>query len=117
MNDSTVMELHTGGNGTLRIWQSPVAGWCWATPNGSEGSNEPSIDAAVYNAHEAEAFMAAAQRLATMTSIDLAVARAHAASRTAAQVPTQRTINIGEPGSRGLRTYVQLFAAIAAAWA
>ncbi len=31
------------------------------------------------NAHEAEAFMAAAQRLATTTSIDLAVARAHAA--------------------------------------
>ena len=67
------------------------------------------------NAHEAEAFMAAAQRLATMTSIDLAVARAHAASRTAAQVPAQRTITIGEPGSRGLRTYVQLFAVIAAA--
>jgi hypothetical protein len=67
------------------------------------------------NAHEAEAFMAAAQRLATATSIDLAVARSHAASRTAAQVPTQRTITIGEPGSRGLRTYVQLFAAIAAA--
>ena len=67
------------------------------------------------NAHEAEAFMAAAQRLATMTSIDLAVARAHSASRTAAQVPAQRTITIGEPGSRGLRTYVQLFAVIAAA--
>ena len=67
------------------------------------------------NAHEAEAFMAAAQRLATMTSIDLAVARGHAASRTAAQAPTQRTITIGEPGSRGLRTYVQLFAAIALA--
>ena len=67
------------------------------------------------NAHEAEAFMAAAQRLATMTSIDLAVARAHAATRTGAQTPTQRTITIGEPGSRGLRTYVQLFAAIAAA--
>ena len=29
------------------------------------------------NTHEAEAFMAAAQRLATATSIDLAVARAH----------------------------------------
>lgn len=67
------------------------------------------------NAHEAEAFMAAAQRLATATSIDLAVARAHSASRTAAQVPIQRTITIGEPGSRGLRTYVQLFAGIAAA--
>ena len=67
------------------------------------------------NTHEAEAFMAAAQRLATATSIDLAVARAHSASRTAAQAPTQRTITIGEPGSRGLRTYVQLFAGIAAA--
>ena len=67
------------------------------------------------NAHEAEAFMAAAQRLATATSIDLAVARAHSASRTAAQAPTQRTITIGEPGTRGLRTYVQLFAVIAAA--
>jgi len=67
------------------------------------------------NAHEAEAFMAAAQRLATATSIDLAVARAHSATRTAAQSPTQRTITIGEPGTRGLRTYVQLFAVIAAA--
>lgn len=67
------------------------------------------------NVHEAEAFMAAAQRLATATAIDLAVARAHTAARTAAQVPTQRTITIGDPGSRGLRTYVQLFAGIAAA--
>ena len=67
------------------------------------------------NTHEAEAFMAAAQRLATATSIDLAVARAHSATRTAAQSPTQRTITIGEPGARGLRTYVQLFAAIASA--
>ena len=67
------------------------------------------------NAHEAEAFMAAAQRLATATSIDLAVARSHSSTRTAAQVPTQRTVTIGEPGSRGLRTYVQLFAVIAAA--
>ncbi len=67
------------------------------------------------NSHEAEAFMAAAQRLATATSIDLAVARAHSATRNAAQTPTQRTITIGEPGTRGLRTYVQLFAVIAAA--
>lgn len=67
------------------------------------------------NAHEAEAFMAAAQRLATTASIDLAVARAHSAGRTAASEPTQRTITIGEPGTRGLRTYVQLFAVIAAA--
>lgn len=67
------------------------------------------------NVHEAEAFMAAAQRLATTTSIDLAVARAHAATRTAAQTPVQRTITIGAAGSKGLRTYVQLFVAIAVA--
>ncbi|MCV7194439.1 DUF2786 domain-containing protein [Mycolicibacterium brumae] len=67
------------------------------------------------NPHEAEAFMAAAQRLATATAIDLAVARSHAAKREAAQTPTQRTVTIGEPGTRGLRTYVQLFAVIAAA--
>ena len=65
------------------------------------------------NAHEAEAFMTAAQRLATATSIDLAVARSHSAKREAAQTPTQRTITIGEAGSRGLRTYVQLFSVIA----
>jgi len=34
------------------------------------------------NGHEAEAFMSAAQRLATATSIDLAVARSHADKRT-----------------------------------
>jgi hypothetical protein len=67
------------------------------------------------NVHEAEAFMAAAQRLATTTSIDLAVARAHSAERTKAQLPTQRTITIGAAGTRGLRTYVQLFVVIAAA--
>jgi hypothetical protein len=67
------------------------------------------------NAHEAEAFMAAAQRLATATSIDLAVARSHSAKRSAAQAPTQRTITIGEAGTKGLRTFVQLFAVIGAA--
>ncbi|WP_319447565.1 MULTISPECIES: DUF2786 domain-containing protein [unclassified Mycobacterium] len=67
------------------------------------------------NVHEAETFMAAAQRLATTTSIDLAVARAHSATRSKAQAPTQRTITIGNAGARGLRTYVQLFAVIAAA--
>jgi hypothetical protein len=67
------------------------------------------------NPHEAEAFMAAAQRLATTTSIDLAVARAHSATRNAAQMPVQRTVSIGEAGTRGLRTYVQLFVVIAQA--
>jgi hypothetical protein len=67
------------------------------------------------NTHEADAFMIAAQRLATAASIDLAVARSHAANRSAAQAPTQRTITIGSAGTRGLRTYVQLFVVIAAA--
>ena len=65
------------------------------------------------NQHEADAFMAAAQRLATATSIDLAVARAHSDKRTKAQAPVQRTVTIGNAGTRGLRTYVQLFTVIA----
>ncbi|WP_255450311.1 DUF2786 domain-containing protein [Skermania sp. ID1734] len=67
------------------------------------------------NEHEAEAFLAAAQRLATQASIDLAVARAHIVNRERRPVPTQRIIKIGEPGKKGLRTYVQLFLAISAA--
>ncbi len=67
------------------------------------------------NAHEADAFMSAAQRLATAASIDLAVARSHAANRSPAQAPTQRTITIGEASTKGLRTYVQLFVLIAVA--
>jgi hypothetical protein len=67
------------------------------------------------NSHEADAFMTAAQRLATAASIDLAVARSHSASRSAAQIPIQRTITIGNAGARGLRTYVQLFVLIASA--
>lgn len=65
------------------------------------------------NEHEAEAFLAAAQRLATKSSIDLAVARAHVAVRERRATPVQRIIPIGEPGKKGLRTYVQLFVAIA----
>lgn len=65
------------------------------------------------NEHEAEAFLAAAQRLATRSSIDLTVARAHVAGRERRPTPIQRIIPIGEPGKRGLRTYVQLFVAIA----
>lgn len=67
------------------------------------------------NSHEADAFMSAAQRLATAASIDLAVARSHSSNRSAAQAPTQRTVTIGEAGTRGLRTYVQLFVLIASA--
>jgi uncharacterized protein DUF2786 len=67
------------------------------------------------NEHEAEAYMAAAQRLATATSIDLAVARAHSARTERRAAPIAKRIEIGPPGKRALRTYVQLFLAIASA--
>lgn len=66
------------------------------------------------NEHEAETFTEAAQRLATAASIDLAVARAHQRGRERARAtPEQRTVRIGEAGRRGLRTFVELFVAIA----
>ena len=61
------------------------------------------------NEHEADAFLQAAQRLAALSSVDLAVARAHTSAREKRAVPTQRTIVVGESGKRGLRTFVQLF--------
>ena len=64
------------------------------------------------NPHEAEAFMEAAQRLATATSIDLAVARAHTATTERRTTPIAKRIEIGEAGKRGLRTYVQLYLAV-----
>ncbi|MGV9712202.1 DUF2786 domain-containing protein [Gordonia sp. NPDC003424] len=67
------------------------------------------------NPHEAETFMQAAQRLATASSIDLAVARAHDPAQRKSTTPISRQVTIGEAGKRGLRTYVQLFAAIARA--
>lgn len=65
------------------------------------------------NEHEADAFLQAAQRLATAASVDLAVARAHADKQEKRATPEQREILIGEPGKRGLRTYVELFVAVA----
>lgn len=67
------------------------------------------------NEHEATAFMAAAQRLATGASIDLALARSHTADRERRATPVQRVVRIGEPGRKGLKTYVQLFLMIARA--
>lgn len=67
------------------------------------------------NEHEAEAFMAAAQRLATAASIDLALARAHDPAARRAASPITRQVEIGKAGKRGLRTYVQLFVQIAQA--
>ncbi|TAM90236.1 MAG: DUF2786 domain-containing protein [Jatrophihabitans sp.] len=65
------------------------------------------------NPHEADAFLQAAQRLATTASIDLALARAHSDRRAARTGPVQKRVEIGERGTRGLRTYVELFVAIA----
>lgn len=67
------------------------------------------------NEHEAATFMTAAQRLATAASIDLAVARAHDPAAQQRTTPVARQVTIGEAGKRGLRTYVQLFVAIAGA--
>ncbi len=63
------------------------------------------------NEHEADAFMQAAQRLATMHSIDFAVAHAHTAKREAREEPVIKRIDIGPSGKRGLRTFAQLFLA------
>ncbi|AZG48170.1 hypothetical protein D7316_04787 [Gordonia insulae] len=67
------------------------------------------------NPHEAETFMQAAQRLATAASIDLAVARSHDPAGRRDTTPVTRQIAIGTAGKRGLKTYVQLFVAIARA--
>lgn len=67
------------------------------------------------NEHEAETFMQAAQRLATAASIDLAVARSHDPAARQRSTPISRQIAIGTAGKRGLKTYVQLFVAIARA--
>ena len=66
------------------------------------------------NEHEADAYLQAAQRLATLASVDLAVARAHTAGKERRAVPVMREVVIGEPGKRGLRTFAALFIAIAA---
>lgn len=63
---------------------------------------------------EAAVFMEKAQQLATVHSVDLAKAR-HATVAKERTVPEQRTIPIGERGSRGLRTLVDLYLGIAAA--
>ncbi len=64
------------------------------------------------NEHEADAFLQAAQRLATLAAVDLAVARSHTARTERRATPTQRTVTVGDAGKRGLKTYVQLFLAI-----
>jgi hypothetical protein len=63
---------------------------------------------------EAATFMAKAQSMATMYSVDLAKAR-HATKAKERTVPEQRSMHIGKSGSRGLRTLVDLYLGIARA--
>jgi hypothetical protein len=65
--------------------------------------------------HEAEACITRAQTLATLNSIDLAVARARASQLGRQVAPLQKTVTIGTARQRGLRTFVDLFLVIARA--
>jgi hypothetical protein len=62
---------------------------------------------------EAAAFMKKAQALATLTSIDLAVARQHTAKKEQREQPTHKTITIGQPRRNNNARLVNLFLAVA----
>ena len=64
------------------------------------------------NAPEAEAYLMKAQALATLASVDLAVARARTARKESRQQPESRTTQIGERGKRANSHLVSLFVAI-----
>lgn len=65
------------------------------------------------NEAEADAYLMKAQQLATLASVDLAVARARLAKREARQQPESRTTTIGEKGRRANPHLISLFIAIA----
>ncbi len=65
------------------------------------------------NEAEADAYLMKAQQLATLASVDLAVARARLAKREARQQPESRTTTIGEKGRRANPHLIALFIAIA----
>lgn len=67
------------------------------------------------NEHEASAYLAKAQHLATMAAIDLEVARSHVSSSAAREVPVARTVTIGERGKRANKHLVSLFITVASA--
>ncbi|MFE6511629.1 hypothetical protein ACFVBP_28460 [Nocardioides sp. NPDC057764] len=64
---------------------------------------------------EHEAFMARAIQLSQAYSIDLAVARAHQASKEKAEEPEERKYQIGQPGQNRLKYLTELFFAVAEA--
>jgi hypothetical protein len=65
------------------------------------------------NEAEADAYLMKAQQLATLASVDLAVARARIARREARQQPESRTTTIGEKARRANPHLIALFIAIA----
>jgi hypothetical protein len=65
------------------------------------------------NEAEADAYLMKAQQLATLASVDLAVARARIARREGRQQPESRTTSIGEKGKRANPHLISLFVAIA----
>ena len=67
------------------------------------------------NVHEAEAFFAKAQQLATLASVDLALARAATARAEAREKPLSKTIQIGQLRARINRHLVNLFVGLAQA--
>jgi hypothetical protein len=62
---------------------------------------------------EADAYLMKAQQLATLASVDLAVARARTARRERRQQPESRTTTIGEKGRRANPHLISLFVAVA----
>ena len=65
------------------------------------------------NEVEADAYLMKAQELATLASVDLAVARARIAKREARQQPESRTLTIGEKGRRANPHLIALYIAVA----
>jgi hypothetical protein len=62
---------------------------------------------------EADSYMQKAQALATVTSIDLAVARQHTAKKAQREQPTHKTITLSEPKKNNNARLVELFDAVA----
>jgi hypothetical protein len=67
------------------------------------------------NEAEREAFMTGAQRLASLSAIDLEVARRHVPAHERRELPEQRIIRMGESRTNGLAAYVNLFHGVAQA--
>ena len=65
------------------------------------------------NEAEADAYLMKAQQLATLASIDLAVARARTARREMREQPISRTMTIGDKGKRANPHLIALYVAIA----